>query len=205
MLLLAQTTQSGSVTVLCTFAFGALMCFAGQRFFRSLLLAVGFVAGASVTGVGTSYVTGSTPVVAIVAVLGGFAGAILSLVLFMLYMLLLGALLGCMAAVAVSAMLQVQPPLIAYVLPAVGGAAFALVVREHIVVLGTAFAGSAGVVGAMLDMMGKPKPVEVVHDPALWGGDAFPVVLAWFIIGAVGGIVQYRLTAKRAETEPQPA
>ena len=177
---------------------GTVACFFGYRFFRLVLGIYGFVFGALIT---TSLMGPADPLpLAIGAIVGGMAGALLLNLAYFAGVALVGAAFGVFVLHLIwPAFGTGDPHVIAVIAFAAIGAVGAIWVQRAIIVLGTAFGGAwTLLVGAFALMEGAAEKtaaaasrVWVVYplDPAPGREWVFWV---WLVLGAAGAIVQFR-------------
>lgn len=188
---------SYAVPVAALFALtGLVACFAGYRLFRIVLGVYGFILGAMIT----SSVMGTANVWALVmaALVGGVLGAALMVAAYFVGVGLVGAGLASLVIHFGWRIIGGEPPTPVLVIGAVLGALGALSVTRHVVVIGTALAGSwTLMVGALalagdkvgLGLSVTPENIWVVYAsgpwPSHWG-----VLATWIGLSICGAIVQ---------------
>ncbi|HXH07409.1 MAG TPA: DUF4203 domain-containing protein [Vicinamibacterales bacterium] len=177
---------------------GALACFAGYRLFRLVLGFYGFVLGALVA---SSAVGGTDPVWLVGSALaGGVAGALILIGAYFIGVALVGALAAAMLLHLAWRPLAGEPHLLLVVAAAIAGAVVALRLQRYVVILVTAFAGAwtvlAGAAALAGGTAGAESGVWVVY-PLQPAPGALWVPVAWLVLGAVGAIVQLRVTGAR--------
>jgi hypothetical protein len=173
---------------------GLVECFFGYRIFMVTLAIIGFLIGVVVAGVIGATQSHEAAVVLLSAVMGGFIGAILMLVLHFVGVFVLGAILGGIlgALLCAAANSHIEPAVL--MIPAVMGGIAALLVRKFMIIMATAFSGSWNVVAGIAYFtaiaIDRGNILEV-----FWpgGGYLFPRVLCWLALGIFGVIVQYKI------------
>lgn len=180
---------------------GAVACFAGYRLFRIVLGVYGFILGAMVT----SSVMGTANVWALViaAAVGGLIGAGLMIAAYFIGVGLIGAALASLGLHVGWGLVGGQPPTVALVIAAVLGALGALSVSRHVVIIGTALAGSWTLLVGGLALAGDrygmlsvtPGNIWVVYAQGPWPSH-WQVTAAWIGIALVGAIVQMMTTSR---------
>src|SRR5258708_7767955 len=116
---------------------GAIACFAGYRFFRTVLAIYGFILGAlmasSMMGVGNN----------VAALVGGLIGAVVLVLAYFVGIALVGAGLGALIAHEIWYWIKPgDPPVLMVIASALVGAVLAMVVQRYVIVVGTAFGGA---------------------------------------------------------------
>jgi hypothetical protein len=162
---------------------GAVACFAGHRLFRAVLGIYGFILGAFVT----SSVMGTASTWALV--LAGFVGG------------LIGAGLASLGLHVAWRIIGGDPPVVLLVIVAVLGALGALSVSRHVVIIGTALAGSWTLMVGALALAGDrvglltvtPENVWVVYASGPWPS-SWMVTGTWIVLSICGAVVQTTTT-----------
>jgi hypothetical protein len=183
-------------------AAGALATFAGYRFFRVVLGIYGFVLGALAA---TAIVGGEqTWFTLLIALLGGFVGALILIGAYFVGVALIGAGLGALAVHLIWSQIGSDPHAVIVILAAVLGALGALAAQRYVIIVGTAFAGASTMLLGILEMTGHPvaaaalerRDIIVVYPVPPSGAPGW-LLLAWLLIGSAGVIVQVAITGKR--------
>jgi hypothetical protein len=177
---------------------GLLACFAGYRLFRFVLGLYGFILGALLA---TSLVSPTSPLsVALTALLGGLAGALVLTIGYFIGVALIGAGLGGLVAHAVWTQQGWGDPRALVLLAfAVGGAIVALIFQRYMIIVGTAFGGAWTALVGGLALAGDTAARHaadatagrigyLLHPPLTrsW------LTAAWFLLGIAGLIAQLR-------------
>lgn len=180
---------------------GAVACFAGYRLFRVVLGIYGFILGALVT----SSVMGTANVWALVlaAAVGGLIGAGLMLAAYFIGVGLIGAGLATLALHVAWRVIGGDPPTAVIVIAAVLGALGALSVSRHVVIIGTALAGSWTLIVGALALAGPrfnvlsvtPENIWVVYASGPWPSNWW-VTGSWIGLAIIGAVVQTTTTGK---------
>ena len=178
---------------------GAVACFAGYRFFRTVLAIYGFILGAlmasSMMGVGN----GMGMIVA--ALVGGLIGAIVLVLAYFVGIALVGAGLGALIAHQIWYWIRPgDPPVLIVIGAALVGAALAMVVQRYVIIVGTAFGGAwtmiIGVLNAVstrgITRLSSPTEVWILYPQVAPGERWAP--LAWLVLGLIGVAVQLGVT-----------
>jgi Domain of unknown function (DUF4203) len=182
---------------------GLLACVAGYRLFRFVLGLYGFILGASITASMMSPASTWTLVVA--GLVGGLLGAGLMVAAYFLGVGLIGAGLGALA-------LNVgwhhfaatpDPPVPLLVIVAVVGALGALSVVRHVVIIGTALAGSWTMLIGILALRGDQAAMRAASAGDIWilypldpSPSRWWAPFAWIGIAIVGALIQLATTKK---------
>jgi hypothetical protein len=180
---------------------GAVACFAGYRLFRVVLGIYGFILGALVT----TSVMGTENVWALVmaAAIGGLLGAVLMIAAYFIGVGLVGAGLATLGLHMVWRLVGGDPPTVVIVIAAVLGALGALSVSRHVVIFGTALAGSWTLIIGVLALAGDrfnglsvtPENIWVVYALGPWPGNWW-VTGTWIGLALAGAVVQSATTGK---------
>jgi hypothetical protein len=178
---------------------GAVACFAGHRFFRTVLAIYGFILGAlmasSMMGVGNNVG------MIVAALVGGVIGAVVLVLAYFVGIALVGAGLGALIAHQVWYWIRPgDPPALIVIAAALVGAALAMVVQRYVIVVGTAFGGAwtmiVGLMNALstrgLTRLSSSTEVWILYPQSTPGERWAP--LAWLVLGLIGVAVQLGLT-----------
>lgn len=178
---------------------GLLACFFGYRSFKVVLAVFGFILGAlaasSVFGV-----SDTTPMV-IAALIGGIAGGALLLAAYFVGVALVGAGIGALLAQLIWTQIEGDPHPFIVIFFSVAGALLATWLQRYVIILGTAFGGAWTTLVGTLAIVGDSGPLKAAAQGDVWV--AYPmnpapgqrwVPIAWFLIGAVGTLVQMKWT-----------
>lgn len=191
---------------------GLLNCFFGYRLFKIILGIWGFIAGA-VLGVGIATTMSGELWLAILAgLIGGVVGAVLFVLLYFVGIFLLGAGLGFLLGGAIVSALNIGGPVqwvIAGVLAIVGGIV-AVIVQKFMIILSTALGGAAMAVGGIYTLAGgqllrsiEDLPARMARRSVIAGN--WLLLLFWLLLGIVGVVVQYAVTAREKPAPAAPA
>ncbi|MDE3155765.1 MAG: DUF4203 domain-containing protein [Acidobacteriota bacterium] len=181
---------------------GTLACFAGYRLFRLVLGIYGFMLGALIAS--SMMGAGNPSGMILAAVIGGLAGAVILVFGYFLGVALVGAGLGAVVAHAAWTMAGKEPGAIVVIGFALAGAFGAMLLQRYVIIIGTAFGGAWTMLVAGLAVMGDSRAMAAARTGEVWivyplnpapGEQWVPV--AWIVLGIVGTIVQFSLTAKR--------
>jgi uncharacterized protein DUF4203 len=182
---------------------GLLACLAGYRLFRVILAIYGFVLGAAVAN-SIMGATNETAGIAI-AVVGGFAGAVILVLAYYVGIALVGAGLGALVAHVGWNYLRVgEPPLTMIVLLAVLGAVGAMLLQRYVIIVATAVGGAWTTILGVLALRGELRlasiasgdDLSVLYPPIGSPGKEW-VPIAWLVLAVVGLAVQLGLTGRR--------
>lgn len=180
---------------------GVVACFAGYRLFRIVLGVYGFILGAMVT----SSVMGTANVWALVlaAAVGGLIGAGLMIAAYFIGVGLIGAGLASLALHLIWRSIGGDPPTALLVIMAVLGALGALSVARHVVIIGTALAGSWTLIVGGLALAGDRINALAITQDNIWvvyAAGPLPgsrwVTAGWVALAIAGAVVQTALTSK---------
>lgn len=192
------------------FAVGGLVtCFAGYRLFRFVLGLYGFILGAMI---GSNIPDpGNTWAIAMSALGGGLAGAVLMIFAYFVGVGLVGAGLAALALNAIWKFMGGDPPTIVLVIVCVIGAVLALNAVRYVVIFGTALAGAWTTLVGGLALLGQGAPFKAASAPNVWV--VYPmnllpgtwwVTLAWFALAIAGVVVQLSTTSRTGKRKKQP-
>ncbi len=183
---------------------GVLACFAGHRLFRLVLGIYGFIIGAMVASsiVGVTSNTGML----VAAAIGGLLGSVVMVFAWFVGVSLVGAGLGVLVAHLVWTQVAAgDPPAMAVIAVAVGGAVGAMFVQKYVIVVGTAFAGAWTILLSASSWLAKADPglARGASDTEVWifypttapGPRWMPI--AWIGLGLLGTAVQLSMTSGR--------
>jgi len=181
---------------------GVLACFAGHRLFRIVLGIYGFILGAMIAS-STMGISNTTGMLA-AALVGGIIGSIVLVFAWFVGVALVGAGLGVLVAHVVWSQIGTgDPPAIAIIAVAIGGAIGAMFVQKYVIVVGTAFAGAWTIVLAAANWLPAAKSglTRGASDTEVW--ILYPTSapglrwapLAWLGLGLLGTAVQLSMTA----------
>jgi hypothetical protein len=139
----------------------------------------------------------------VAAVVGGVAGALILIGAYFVGVALIGAGIGALVANVVWAALDREPHVFVVILLAIAGALGALALQRHVIVVATAFGGAWTAIVGALALAGDRAAVQAAARSEVWL--AYPlhpapgqpwVLVAWFVLGIVGVVVQLAVTAK---------
>jgi len=176
---------------------GLLACFAGFRLFRLVLGIFGFYAGALMTAQLMDMSAHSWALL-LAAVVGGLVGAGLMLAAYFVGVGLVGAGLAALGLnVAWGYIAGVDPPTPVLIVVCVLGALAALSIVRHVVVFGTALAGSWTLLVGGLAMRGDAAARHAASAGDVWifypldpGTRRWWLIPLWLLVALAGVIVQ---------------
>lgn len=175
--------MTNTLIAIVTIAVGVISCFYGYRFFRVVLVFLGFIIGFSI---GSSLVADRAAITFLLVGLGaGLIGAALMYGLYSLGVALAGALLG--ASIASSIVVVLNLDNIAWIVILAGlviGALIAFALRKWIIILSTAFSGSSSI----LYGLGLLIPSLSFLEDRSRSPIAF---IAWIVLALIGASTQY--------------
>lgn len=200
-------------TVILTFLFGLVVCFAGYRFFLFLLPLWGFFAGFALgTGVVTSLLGDGFLATTTSWVVGFVVALVFAVLAYLFYAVAIAIFAGSFGYALGAALLGllgittpwlVVPVGIIFAIIAIA-IMFLLNLQKWIIVAFTALAGAATIIGSVLLMLGV-IPLEslgtasvrsAIANSPLW-------LLMWVIVAVAGIFVQIRSTTRYAYVAPQ--
>ena len=174
---------------------GALSCFYGYRWFRTVLALFGFVVGAlaasSVFGASdTAWMLGA-------ALVGGLIGAALLFAAYFVGVALVGAGLGVLVANLVLSAASREAHFLVIVFAAIAGAVGSMYLQRYFIIVGTGFGGAWTLIVGIMAALGNPGAMAAAAAGNVWVAyplDPAPgqgwVPFAWVVLGAVGTAVQ---------------
>ena len=178
---------------------GVIAWSAGYRLFRLVLTLYGFILGALV---GTSILGSSDTTLLIIGAIG--AGAVGAVIMFFGYFVgvaLVGAGIGALGVHMVWSRIGSDPHPFIVIFAAVAGAASAMALQRYVIIVATAFGGAWTLLlgGLSLTEYGK----RLAGRPEVWiiypfdpSPNRMYVLGAWFILGLIGIIIQFKFTAR---------
>jgi hypothetical protein len=176
---------------------GLAACFAGYRFFRAVLTVYGFVLGALFA----STVVHTTDTISLLVTLG-VGGLLGAAVLWFGYFVGVALAGGAFGAVAVHAgwvaWKGAEPGFLVVAFAAVAGAALAVTLQKHFVILATAFIGAETAIAGLMSFLSQRSDGRLGFDDVWVGHLGFPApgrrwtFLGWVALGLVGAFVQFR-------------
>jgi hypothetical protein len=180
---------------------GLLACFAGYRLFRFVLGLYGFFLGAVIATslMGTSGVWAH----AVAAIAGGVVGALLMIAAYFMGVGLIGAGLAALLVNVVWRFIGGQPPTWLLVTLCVIGALAALSVVRHVIIFGTAIAGSWTLIVGVLALLGDSGALRAASAGDVW--ILYPIdplpgrwwhTAVWVGLSIAGVVVQLATTGK---------
>ena len=174
---------------------GALSCFYGYRWFRTVLAIFGFVIGAlaasSLFGASdTAWMLGA-------ALVGGLIGAALLFAAYFVGVALVGAGLGVVLANLMLSVSGREPHFLVIVFAAIAGSVAAMYLQRYFIIVGTGFGGAWTLIVGVMAMLGNPGARAAAVAGNVWvlyPLDPAPgrtwVPILWVLLGAVGTAVQ---------------
>ncbi|HVB38642.1 MAG TPA: DUF4203 domain-containing protein [Vicinamibacterales bacterium] len=181
---------------------GTIACFAGYRLFRIVLGVYGFILGALIAS--SMMGAGNTTGMVLAALAGGLLGAVILVFGYFLGVALVGAGLGAVVAHTAWSMAGKEPGAVAVIAFALAGAFGAMLLQRYVIIIGTAFGGAWTMLVAGLAVMGDGRAMSAARTGQVWvlyPLDPAPgqkwVPVAWIVLGILGTIVQFSLTAQK--------
>jgi hypothetical protein len=181
---------------------GLVACFAGYRFFRAVLTVYGFVLGALFAS--TLVHPAGTAALLVALGVGGLLGAAILWFGYFVGVALAG---GAFGAVAVHAGWLAwkgsEPGVLIVAFAAVAGAAIAVTLQKHFVILATAFVGAETAIAGLMSFLERRGDGRLGFDDVWVGHLGFPApgrrwtFFGWLALGIVGAFIQFRAGAPR--------
>jgi hypothetical protein len=174
---------------------GALSCFYGYKWFRTVLAIFGFLLGAGLAS--SVFAASDTAWMLGAALVGGLAGAALLFAAYFVGVALFGAGLGVLIAnLALSATGQ-EPHLVVIIFAAVAGAVASMYLQRYFIIVGTGFGGAWTLIVGVMAALGDRAAMAAADARDVWVAyplDPAPgkawVPIVWVVLGAVGTAVQ---------------
>jgi len=183
---------------------GLLVCFFGCRIVKLSVGVMGLIAGA--TGgwaAGLQFAPHNNTVIIACAVAGGLVGAILCIWLFFFGIFLLGASAGVVVAIAVLNATGHQPEPIPVLVAAAASGIVALLLRNFMIIVSTAFSGSYLLTAGLLRLFTGTQHTlwfeQLKGDSALTLG--YVALGVWLLFGLVGMRFQFKAGHKKKAPE----
>jgi hypothetical protein len=199
-----------AVTGVIALSFGAVLAFAGYRFFLVLLPVVGFLLGFAVGAQLIQALFGGGFLATLAGWATGFVVALVfavsSYVFYLGAVAIVGGALGYALATGLLMALGLDFGLLVWTVVVVawlvfGAGVVLLNVQKYAVIAATALLGAGVIVGTLLFLFGGLPPAETVANPVRAALQGSPLWLLLFLaVAAVGAVVQYR-TTRRWEVE----
>lgn len=136
------------------------------------------------------------------AILGGLLGALILVVGYFVGVALIGAGIGAGAAMAIWAALGREPGIVPVLILSILGAIGALALQRYVIIVSTAFGGAQTAIVGGAALLGSRTAAEVAARSVyrVYPLDPLPAtkwdLVAWFVLGTLGVIVQMSITAK---------
>jgi hypothetical protein len=186
-----------SLPLIIAVVFGAINCFYGYRLFQWLLTVWGFVLGISMAGeLAAQLSDGNMIAIVIAGIIGGIIGASVFAALYFLGVFIIGAAFLVSATDAVTEALAIQMHPLFLLIPGIIGGLLALVLQKLIIVLATGFLGAFWLVAAGAAWKFGHGLDAVIRDPRVLGENLVPALGLAFVLGLLGVLVQFLITAK---------
>ncbi len=181
---------------------GLVTCFFGHRLFRVVLGIYGFILGAVLANSLMGAAESTSLIVAMVA--GGLVGGAILIVAYFIGVALIGAALGALLLRIIWTQIGSDPDVMIVVAASLIGALGALALQRYIIIVGTALGGAWSALGGGVALFGAPwfaAPSGQLYDwliyPMRTSSESAAVLAAWFVLGLLGVVVQFGVTAKR--------
>lgn len=181
---------------------GLVTCFFGHRLFRVVLGIYGFILGAVMANSLMGAAESTALIIAMVA--GGLVGAAILIVAYFIGVALIGAALGAMLVRVIWTQIGSDPEVLVVVGASLIGALGALALQRYVIVVGTSLGGAWSTLGGAMALLGEPwvaRPSGQVDDWLLYpmrnSSESVAVLAAWFVLGVLGIVIQFGITARR--------
>jgi hypothetical protein len=166
---------------------GILFCFFGYRLFKIVLGIAGFIWGALLVASVVFGLTHSTLAAVLAGLAGGIVFALLAVFLYYVGVFILGTFFGAAIGIFVLAIVGVMTPVWVILILAVLGGVLAVIFQRFMIILSTAFVGAWAVVFGVFHLIPKTEGVAYTYI----------ALVAWIVLGVIGMLVQYRVTARK--------
>ena len=185
---------------------GLVTCFAGYRFFRTVLVLYGFVLGALIA---TSLMgAGNTTQLVVAAIAGGVVGGLILYLAYFVGVALVGAAFGAFVVHAIWSQVGNDPHPLVVILFSIAGAATAMVLQRYVIIIATAFGGAWTLLVGALALTGDSRALDAASTGNVWIVYPFSpepeqrwLVWAWLAVGMGGIFVQLGVTGR---SKPRP-
>jgi hypothetical protein len=174
---------------------GALSCFYGYRWFRTVLAISGFILGVLMAS--SLFGTSDTAWMVGAALVGGLVGAALLFAAYFVGVALVGAGLGVVVANVVLTAIDREPQFLVIVGAAIVGAVAAMYLQRYFIIIGTGFGGAWTLIVGAMALFGDKAAMAAAAAGDVWvvyplhpapGRGWVPVV--WVVLGLIGTAVQ---------------
>jgi hypothetical protein len=174
---------------------GALSCFYGYRWFRTVLAMFGFIVGALAAS--SVFATSETAWMLGAALVGGLIGAGLLFAAYFVGVALVGAGLGVVVANVGFTATGRDPHVLAIVFSAIAGAVASMYLQRYVIIIGTGFGGAWTLIVGAMALLGDRAAMAAAAAGDVWVVyplDPAPgrrwVPIAWVVLGLCGTAVQ---------------
>lgn len=174
---------------------GAIACFYGYKWFRTVLAICGFILGA----LAGSALFGPSDRMWMLgaALVSGLAGAVILYAAYFVGVALIGAGLGVLIANLFVSATRGDPPVLVIVFAAIVGAVAAMYLQRYVIIVGTGFAGAWMLLVGVLALFGDRTAMAAASGGDVWVVyplDPAPgrswVAIVWLVLGVIGIGVQ---------------
>ena len=189
-------SNAGTIVIsIVTILVGLLFCFFGYRVFKVILGIAGFLLGYSLVSNLVALLSVPMWVIVLSGVVAGLILAFLSAFVFYLGVFVLGAYFGTTLAWAISALIGTTFTSSPWIWPLVFGLAvlfgiLAVVFYRFMIIFSSSFAGAWCIVSGLLTLV-------LASGITPFDSYTYVMVAAWVVLGILGMIVQYKVTAKK--------
>ena len=174
---------------------GVVSCFFGYRLFRLVLAIFGFILGAFTAS--SVFGQGDTTWMLAAAAIGGLIGAGILIAAYFVGVALVGAGLGALVANLFFSVTGREPNFLVVAFLAIAGAAGAMYLQRHFIIVGTAFGGAWTMIVGAMALVGDRAARAAVDANEVWVVyplDPAPgrqwVPIAWIVLAFIGMGVQ---------------
>jgi hypothetical protein len=205
----SQAGALGIIAILIGILIGLLNCFLGYRIFRIILGIWGFVIGGLLCGgIAFRVLDGAVLPTIVIGFFGAVLGAVLAVLLYYVGIFMLGAGLGVIVGGIIGSVFNDTVALVLAIVLAIIGGIVAIILQKLMIILSTSFGGSAAVVSGIYYLIEGGNQILRTGRTTRLPPDIVTanlgLLIAWFVLGVAGVVVQYTVTAKD-KPAPQPA
>lgn len=177
---------------LCLIGYGALWCFWGYKFFRTLITIYGFFIGA-IIGYLLGTIAKEQAATIFFALIGGAGCALLVNMVYNVSIFLIGASLGSFVYQLLGFLAGQQLPSILAIILFVAGGIIALKIVKLAIVLGTSFSGSSTIIIGALLLFGSQYDIQRLFTSRTEYSQLLLMVAGILILGIIGFLHQYKI------------
>ncbi len=173
---------------------GLVQCFWGYRFFKVILVLMGFMLGSMLAGQIGYGISGGRDTIGIFwGVVGGVAGAGLTVASYLIGVFLIGASLGGTLGSMLFALSNNVPEPVVMLLFLMVGGALAMLFQKVMIILSTSIVGAWMVVTGLAFLITNGiYPTNIEYFFSLEGRQLYVIMACSIVLGIAGFLVQYK-------------